>query len=503
MRIALALAPVLVLLMLSGCAEAPERVELTDPGRVVVPRGGNGIVLASEAEIESFSENQNAGPELKVRLPAEFIPSQAVTVNLDLDETDEQIIVFKRRDDEEDLIRLLVVSFDPIRNAWIRAWEGATAATSVRSFTVYTDDLIGDHEQEIVAFGVNNDGEQTLDIFRRTNDALGLGLSFAPILSIAADVTIAIEEVERSEAYEAMETVTAPSFPIVAERRDLDSDDPFATVRTTYFWDFGARRYVVGRREVISGDVVEDSRLRNLFAGSVDEFERFLSGPWYRSSGADEIQMAFFGPRDRSIVFHSGHLQQAYVWDSTTKTLYGRGVSIFMTNESIRTVRRFVGISVQDLNRITVSVQGSDNLDGVYERLSGTLQTAVAARSDRVSLAEIDLAGLYRADTGLEIVFSDPEFTYREGDARLVGGYVLYELGEQLVLSLKFVDENRLPAQQRTYLVRYDETRDADRLIRRLVLTPGEVGIAGFSASGDDELTLEQIEVVDDEREGT
>ncbi|MCK4516256.1 MAG: pallilysin-related adhesin, partial [Spirochaetaceae bacterium] len=183
-----------------------------------MPRGGNGIVLASEAPVAVAVDDVTVAPDLRVRLPDEYLPSQVFTMNLDLDETEEQIIVFKRRDDPHDLIRILVVSFDPIRNSWIRAWEGATAANNVRSFTLYTDDLIGDHEQEIVCFGINNAGEQTLDIFRRTSNALGLGLAYSPILSLAADVNISIAEIDRSEAFEALEIVSGQSFPVIVER---------------------------------------------------------------------------------------------------------------------------------------------------------------------------------------------------------------------------------------------------------------------------------------------
>jgi hypothetical protein len=499
MRIAsLPVAVILLALVLSACSEPAQRSELEEPGRVVAPRGGNGIVLAAETTTERSDDDRDSGPELKVRLPSEYIYSQAVTVNLDLDETDEQIIVFKRRDDPDDLIRLLVVSFDPIRNSWIRAWEGVTAATSVRSFTVYTDDLIGDHEQEIVAFGINEDGEQTLDVFRRTNDALGLGLSFAPILAIAADVTIEVDEVPRSEAYEAMETVSAPSYPIIAERRDPESENVFDTVRTTYFWDYGARRYVPGRLESISGEAIEDDRLRDLFAGTEEDFEQFLSGPWYRSSDAGEIQMVFFGPREGTIVFHSGYLQQSFIWDNSTKTVYGRGVSLFVTNENIHTVKKLVNVSVGDLNRVTISIQGFDGLDGTYERLAGSLQSAVLESDARVTLSEIDLAGLYRSDSGVEIFFGNPEFTYRDGSDPTAGGYVLYELGSDLVLSMKFVDENRLPTEQRDYRAVYVENHEEDRIVRRLELTRGRIGIAGFEATGAEELVLEQIEVLGD-----
>lgn len=486
--------------LIISCTARTSEDEILEPGLTVTPKGGNGIVLASEALPADAREDSTPAPELKVRLPEEYLPSQTLTMNLDLDETEEQIIVFKRRDDPQDLIRILVVTFDPIRNNWIRAWEGTTIANNLRSFTLYTDDLIGDHEQEIVCFGINNDGEQTLDVFRRTSNALGLGLAYSPVLSLSADVTITVQELSRSEAYESMEVTSAQSYPVIAERRDPTSDNIFSTIITTYFWDVSTRRYVRALEERIPGDVIQDSRLRDLFAGDENAFERFLNGPWYRSSSTpEEVQIAFFGLLDRTIVFHTGHehLQQAFTWDDSAKTLYGRGIQLFVTNESIRTVKKLISISVQDLNQIAVNIQGSDDLDGTYERLTESLQAAVLDRSGQTAtLSDIRPRGLYQGDDGLEIVFGSPDFTYRDRNGARAGGYALYRIDGTTVLELKFVDANRLPVESARYSVEYAEITDDDRVIRQLVLEPGTVGIAGFTSSGAPTVALEQIQLL-------
>ncbi len=484
-----------------ACEEEVTVTRIDDPGRVVVPTGTEQIVLAAESDIEQSDESTAAAPELRVRLPDEYIPSQAVTVNLNLDDTDEQIVVFKRRDDPEDRIRLLVVVYDPIRNGWIRAWEGVTGATSTRSFTVYTEDLTGDHERELVAFGINERGEQTLDVFRRTNNALGFGLSYAPILSISADVDISVESVQRSKAYENMEVTNAPSFPILAERRDPESSNVFETIQTTYYWDFPSRQYVAGRVETIAGDVIEDDRLRNLYAGTEEEFEQFLSGPWYRSSGAGDMMIAYFGPVDESVVFYSGNLQQAFDWKVSTKTVYGRGMTLAVTNSSIRTVNLWISVSVESLNRITIAVQGTDGLTGTYERLTGSLQQAVLDSQPKIALSDIELSGLYRGDSGREIVFGEQEFTERRETSLVHGGFVLFSLGNDLVLTLKEVDNNRLPVDHESYRVEFEESRDETRITRTLVLEPGEIGLAGFFPNGGDTIVLEQIEEIEEENE--
>lgn len=492
---------VLIIVLSAGCTAGVIDGEISDPGRSVVPRGGNGIVLASEAPVTAAIDDVTVAPDLRVQLPDEYLPSQVFTINLDLDETEEQIIVFKRRDDPDDLIRILVVSFDPIRNSWIRAWEGVTAANNVRSFTLYTDDLVGDHEQEIVCFGINNSGEQTLDIFRRTSNMLGLGLAYAPILSLAADVNISVVEINRSEAFETLEIMSGQSFPVIVERRDSETSNVFATVKTSYFWDFSTRRYVPGFEERVSGDVVEDSRLSDLFAGSEVQFEEFLDGPWYRTTAEpDEVQIVFFGTRDRTIVFHSGYLQRAFNWDDSSKTVYGRGIQLFVTNEILRSLKRLISVSVTDLNRISLVVQDTDGLDGSYDRLTGSLQQAILDRRARIAvLSEFQPRGLYVSDSGLEIVFGDPDFTYRDSEGQRSGGFALYQMNGNAVLELKFVDDNRLPVESRRYSVTYSETTDDDRLIRTMLLQPGDVGIAGFLALGDNSIMLEQIELLDEE----
>ncbi|MEE8441809.1 MAG: hypothetical protein V3S41_08820, partial [Spirochaetia bacterium] len=114
-------------------------------------------------------------------------------------------------------------------------------------------------------------------------------------------------------------------------------------------------------------------------------------------------------------------------------------------------------------------------------------------------LSEFQPRGLYTSDAGVEIVFGDTDFTYRDGRGQRSGGFALYRINNDLVLEMKFVDENRLPVESRRYSVEYAETTDDDRLIRTMLLQPGEVGIAGFFSSGDESTTLEQIELLDEQ----
>jgi hypothetical protein len=487
------------LLVLSSCGTKPVQDELTDPGRSIIPQASSSVPLASSTDGQAPPAPPSAPQEVNVQLPAEYSVAQVYNVNLDLTDTEEQIVVFKRRDDEGDAIRLLVLAFDPVRNAWIRAWEGATAANSVRSFTVYTDDLIGDHEMELVCFGINAAGEQTLDVFRRISSALGLGLSYEPVASIRADVSIEIAAVPRWDAYENMQTTSGASYPIIVRRRDTSSDDVFDLIQTTYYWRFDAGSYVAGEEVDIPSEEIQDSRLRDLFSGRVEHFEEFLDGPWYRYDG-EELRLVSFSVADRSIVFfYSSHLQQAFIWDDSAKAVYGRDLQVLATNESLESVHKFIMVRAETLNQIRVTVQGTVNLSGTYQRLSSELQTTVASGGrSPARISERELRGPYRSDDGVELVFGDAEFAFRSAPLRGSGGYVLYEFGGVTILELQFVDVNRLPTQTVSYRVTYDEETAPTRIVRTITLTPGTVRIDGFSASGDPVLRMEQIESLED-----
>lgn len=487
--------------LIIGCDNQRVNRSISDAGRSIVPQAGESIPLAAETPFSAPVAEPEAQPQVRVRLPPEYSPAQVIDLNLDLTDTEEQVVVFKRRDDELDLIRILVLSFDPVRNSWIRAWEGETGANSVRSFTLYTDDLIGDHELELVCFGINNAGEQTLDVFRRTSSALGLGLAYESIAALTADVSIQIQQRERSEAYENLQATSGISYPIEVRRRDPDSEDVLDYVSTTYLWRFELGRYVQSETVRIPGEQVEDAQLREIFGGGVSAFERFLSGPWFRLDQGEQ-RLLHFDLRERSVVFHSGHLQNVFDWDDSVKAVYGRDLQLIVSNAGIESHIERLVIRAESLSRIRLSAPESGDLSGVYERLSDELQSSIAAsRRASARLASLELLGAYRGDEGVELAFSEPEFTMRGTQPSGSGGFVIFELSGDTVLELQFLDVNRLPTETRSFRVSYEEEIGSGRIVRTIELEPGSVGIDGFIPSGAPRLSLEQIEQLEQSAE--
>lgn len=489
---------------LAGCAEEREAPPPVETNQVVVPEAGEGIALASRGAPSLSIRNRETSTDVKVRMSEDAVPSQAIDINLDVDQADEQIIVFKRRDDSADLIHILVADFDSIRNSYVPAWEGTTGASNLRTFAVYTKDLTGDHDLEIVAFGMNNDGRQTLDVFKRTAAFGGFGLRYRQIASFTTDASIEIEETERSDAYQAVQT-SGRSFPIVVYRRDPESDSMLDLVKHTYYWRETEDTYVQTDTESIPGSRIEEEQLSELYQGDVEAFEEFLSGPWYRSVGEDATEPAgeiiFFDPGAQRITFHGGETLESYVWIDSHKTIYraGPGVWVNVRNESLENIRRQISLSVEAIDRISLRMEDAENWNGTYRKLTpGLRETLLAAGADPARSTNADLQGLYSNESGMEIFFASPRFTMRTEDEELQGGFAAYRL-DRNVLRLKVVNENGLVVENRTYAFEYTENRSESRIVRRLELTPARVRIDGVEATSNDTITLEQTEELDEQ----
>lgn len=450
---------------------------------------------------------ESAVTEPKAPLGDEFLVISAVDANLDLDEPDEQIVVVKRRDDPSDRVRVLVTDFDTLRNAYRVTWEGETLATNVRTFAVYTADVVGDQRLEIVAFGTDNDGNQTLNVFRRDpNPTTLLGLEFRDIFSQASDASIEINEIQRSEAYRTLQSDGA-SYPIDVYRRNLETDNALDLVRTTWTWRARNERYIAGRQDAIPAVQVQEEQLRALYDGEAELLEAFLEGPWFRAIGDNigaVVELAAFDLEDREVVLYRGETQERYEWLNSYKTLYagGPGLWINLRNDILPTVRRQVSITVTGLGSIALTVDGAEYWNGSYQRMTPGLQASVV-RSYGVRTPNFELDGVYRDENGVEILFDAPRFRMRADGLDWSGGYNLIEIGEP-ILELKVVSSaGTRPAEARgstdgtftlTYGVRYSVQESDGRTIRQLEMRPVRLRVDGIREQGGAAYLLEQVE---------
>ena len=432
---------------------------------------------------------------------------RVLTVNLDADDEEEQVVVVRVAPADqapERPIKVAVLDFDGSAATYLRTWEAVTQAGAARTFDLTVRDLIGDHHLEIVARGINAAGERTLDAYRQTA-AAGAALGFAPIIALATRGTIELPEPERSEDYLLRRSQGLP-VAIVTYAEDPRATESTAVIRTDYRWQAATGRYQAAPPERLPGTFVEGS-LRALFASSgTAQFERHLAGPWYRLVQPDpteslmsRIEIILFEPEQRRITLFDGDVQEIYVWDISHRLLAPR-LGIWAHNELVHSIARTINVEVLASDEIRVAMKGDDQdhyADGNYRRVDDQVRDTLA-RSGVIQpgLVELHLTGLYRDNSGQSINFEPPRFTWQAGEERLSGAYAVYSLG-QLVIVFKVMSAAGVTREVRTYTADYGEQRRGERLLRSLVLRPATLTITGVTGIGATALHFEQVEILD------
>ncbi len=457
--------------------------------RTVVPQSTDSIRLTNETGETNGTDD--AGPQDELEQAAQEIPSTHVDLDPDIvpilivDEdirrtgSEQQLVAFKHRDDPEDVIRILVVDFNLTRGDYEISWEGTTQSTSIRDFSLYFDDVTGDHRQEIVATGVGDNQRQTLDVFRRVGEG-GERLKYEPIISLASDGSIDIEEASRDAPYYD-EGEPGSSHRIVREEPDPDGDSAMDRTATTYEFDPSTEEFQETDVESISADQTEAEELQALHEGGSDAFRSFLDGAWYRETGRSgtEVELLTFDPRGERVVFYGGDMQEVFQWQSTHATATS-GVQLTLQNEKIRSFNTPARIRIENLDSIAVSISASDRWDGIYRKLSDGLREQVLHTEERyVELSDLSPRGTYRNDDGVEISFNDGRFAFRDGDENREGAYGLFEINHTVLEMLSY-DESGRSQSRDVYIVSYDEeTIDDSRVERTLHLKPAELHAGG------------------------
>ncbi|MDR2589184.1 MAG: pallilysin-related adhesin [Spirochaetales bacterium] len=446
---------------------------------------------ASSPAAGSFlSDDPLSGPLSQIRIPLaeEFLPLQVVNANLDIDQMEEQIIVFKKKNDPEDKIRIIVADFDNVRNAYVPAWETETRATNARSFSLELVDLLGDHIPEVLCFGRGRRGEETLDVFRKTLPPQGFGIYYTRIAALSSAGNIEVEQKPRSEAYRLLQR-NDESFSLAVYENDTSSENINDLLKVSWFWSHEKGAYIQGKRERLAGQTIAEKRLAELFAKGVEEFEVFLGGFWYRTESGEIIQ---FDVKERRIIFFNGSMEEIFLWQSSYRTIY-RGMYLNCANESLPYITKQLSVSVSGMDSFELAVKGEEGWDGQYKRLTGEMQASyLTSKFQGTALEPVRLSGLYKNENGMEIYFSPPRFTMKENGSESSGGYAVYSF-HGLILEMKFLKNNGRVDFQRTYRLTLNEEKQGRQILRTLFLQPAELKASGVDVKALGEIRLQQI----------
>ncbi|WP_076487676.1 pallilysin-related adhesin [Alkalispirochaeta americana] len=503
-------------LALFSCTEVQESSAIPHRTEVTLPGAAPGIILAREETRAVSIQTEDEDVGLRVNLSDEYLLISTHNVSLTMSEPDEQIVVVKRRDDPSDRVRLLVAIFDPLRNIYRVSWEGVTEATGMRSFSVSTMDLTGDHQEEIIGTGIDPAGKQTINVFRQEPRERGQrDLLFREIFSGTTDGSIEIADRRRSDAYRTLQS-TGESFPILLFQRNDQTEDPHDLIRSEYRWNAESGQYHLAHQEELPGVQAEQAQLRELYDADTAGMEQFLSGPWFRSTesaAGSPAELAFFDTANQRVSLFHSDAQEQYEWVNSYKAIYQSGPGLLMNlrNAVLRTVRRQIAVTVLGTDTIRINVDGAEYWNGQYQRMTPGIQEGTV-RNHRVSRPDFILQGVYRNENHQEILFDAPHFRFRSDRFDWRGGFNLMQPGSPL-LELKIVEATGDASAdvlspetgERTasrvngsfnqrYRLEYSEERSEDRVVRRIHMTPVVFTVDGLVETGAAPVVLEQVE---------
>ena len=464
---------------------------------------GPRVVIPEEQEPAGASDGRSASPTqlhtptAKVALGSGEKLIAVVDVNLNLERTDEQILITKEGSDPR--IHVSVVEYDTVLQAYRRTWEDVTSATDERYFSVSTNDVIGDHGLEIICQGTTQDNRLTMDVFRRTISE-GTRLSYALIFSTTAvgDIDIVVEQ--RSQAYLSGDADGKP-FAIVVSSPDMESPDSLDIIKTTYRWSTKDKRYLAAGETRIQGETVEREQLQELFSSnSPDKYLAYLKGSWIRRQEGEESQgsgeLLRIAPEEQLLQIYSaeGRVEEEYRWDNADA--YYRNVTIRNARNTILPdIARSFRFSVESLQEVSVTVQNvidaADFWKATYRRVS---DDALAAQLGAPRAPDVPLqpTGLYQSEDGEQIVFEPPRFTWLTKDRALSGGFYLYRL-DKLVLGFLILPGYGAKPEDRAYIATQSSRVEPTRVVATLVLQPARLTVFGAKPISDEVITFVQV----------
>jgi len=454
------------------------------------------------------------GPALVNHIPA--MPNEVILNVLSFDiyqeEGDEQILTVRKTDRTDGRLSIVVADYLEPKRTWTRSWEGDTLATKLTTFQIQAKDLVGDHNLDIVCTGMNDEGAQTITVFRRKG---GDTLGYSAILSLAAD-SIVVGEAERSEGYQLGQTV-GESWPIYAYSRDKDSQNLLDQIKDKYAWDGRKGQYLKTGSDRIPGAQVERETVSKILTGSEKDFESFLQGVWYEAGKAPfdpATRLIHFDKASGSISFYRTESQEVFDWAESHATHYG--LYVRCKNDSVDDLVRLMDIELTGSDLVSIRVfddmqmksDPDDRWDGSFRRLprdvppraaqspnaAGNPKDAGAAPAPVEGLVRpsLKLDGPYRTASGFELSFASPRYSLKSTASSESGSFELYSLGGELALDLIATRTDGLPSARKTYKAVYAETRTGKDLVRSLRLSPAKTAIDGLELLQEDDIVLEQ-----------
>lgn len=514
--------------------------------RIVKP---NARTDAAAKETETIDDLETAVPLSLIALNPNEILLNAVSIDMNNDSMDDQIISIKKTGNAN--IFIITGLYDKTAGEYRRVAEIETEITQTKTFSFSVIDLTGTHTNALTYTGLTDSGETVLKAYQsgtdtaktaaraprtasrtastsRTGNARpsaqasrtvnqNAGSSVAPgtartqttqdaselsaftytlIADLKADGNIFIQQLQRDDAY-SLALAKGESFPICVSTSDTSRGaDSLDQIQRTYNWNAARGTYELVSESRVTGKKIADDVLRRIQDGKLETFETFLSGLWYKSSTQESaLRYIFFDPAAREIILTSPTTQEIYLWN--TGSLRRGGIYLTSMNSSINNLIRRFDITLNGIDEIRIKINddvkmviGEETLwDGTYKKTQQkSLAREAANNADIIAKIESG-AQSWAASGGTSVIIKNAEYTATTDTHTATGALAALDVqGETLVQFRVLSGSSTLSG---SFLPTLDVTKNEDgTATETLTLTPVSVTPHGFSPTGDARLKL-------------
>lgn len=484
--------------------EVPVEEEDIQYSKVIVPVAPD-VDTAASSITDDYSETLANFGSLSLNAGETLLQSYPVILRTDAGEDSEDQICAIRRGNNPYII-LIVGIFDPNTAMYVRAAEIETPVKKLNTFSVSTMDMTGDHRNEIVFTGFE-ENQTIMQVY--VCNVNGKLMNPRKVADIRSEGTISIQEVSRSDAY-ALGIASGESYSIYEYQPvQSQSGSSLDQLQIIYSWDKGYKSYNRTSSKLITNKVITSQEIDRILDGTRESFTKFLDGLWYKSqTNNDETRFIFFDDANGEIICLVNDNQELYSW--TSDWMRKNGMTINTTNKSMSVLTRQLVVTLVAADEIKISandnllmVIGEETLwDGNYKKVTTPMtiqQTAVQTDvSNHVSRLVTGENSWYTQD-GNEITFTETGWSEKKNGSTVSEGIYStdFMLGQELV---QFRSQSSNPFFSGWYSVVYDQPQAETEVA---TFQPVSVSMTNIRPSGETlriERSLPPEE--DDETEG-
>lgn len=424
-------------------------------GKVLVTEAG------TEAEAGIDTENivrMNYESSVRSIIPLEDgeLQVSVLSEDFDGDGAEESVIAYRNLLVADNPIYITYIDYDQARREYTRLWSAPTLATRPGTLSLFSIDLIGDHQNCIVVTGMNQKNEQTLSAFRILPEDKREGGSpfYKVIAEISIDGVINIQESERSQAYQ-MGFARGASFVISDKGRDPYSANELDQVERTYTYDPIAGEYERSSTVRVPGAQIEAKLVREILSGGKKSFEAFIDGLWYHVTAEgtiDNNKYIYFDTTNAEVNFYTDDTQQVYQWLSSYATRYGLFIS--SQNISVSTLNRKIDVELESIDSIRVKVSEDVRMriimnapwDGSYRKAKTLPQS-----ENETARIQPSIKAKYETPLGSMSFEENGQYKVDQNGVVSEGRYIFFRIGKEELLEL--VPHKNQKASRQTYRI--------------------------------------------------